>query len=270
MSGGPPPEFEENGPADAPVVLLVPPLGRGRGSWAAQVPALARHFRCLSFDPRGIGSTPAGPGPWTVETLCADAVAVLDAAGARQAHVVGWSLGAAAATRLALDHPGRVSSLALLTPWARTDPHLAAAFTLLRELAEHNRPAAGELATSWLILSRDAVNAAGEGLSTDADAVVSAPGHPAPPVLASYTGSGITVDVLDRLRTLTTPTLVVGGTEDRLIDAAHARELAGAVAGAALYVLDGPGASHALPVERADEVNSLLLAFLEQHRRPSR
>lgn len=259
------PVFEEHGPADAPAVLLVPPLGRGQASWAAQVPALAQRFRCLTFDPRGIGATPAGEGPWTVDSLGADAVAVLDAAGVRQAHVVGWSMGAAAAITLALDHLGRVSSLSLLTPWARTDTHLAVVFSTLRELAEHNRPTAGELATSWLILSRGAVNAAGKNVAEDAAATVADPGHPPPAVLASYTGSAIEVDLSDRLPSMTTPTLVVGGAEDRLIDVAHAREVAAAVPGAELHVLEAAGASHALPVERADEVNTLLTGFLTQH-----
>ena len=61
------------------------------------------------------------------------------------------------------------------------------------------------------------------------------------------------------------PTLVVGGAEDRLVDVAHARATAAAIPGASLHVLEGAGASHALSVERADEVNALIRMFVESH-----
>jgi len=247
-------------------VLLVPPLGRGRASWSNQLPALLDAHRCVLFDPRGIGeSKDAGPGPLSAATLAEDAVAALDAAGVERAHVVGWSLGAAAATLVALDHPERVTSLSLLTPWARTDAHLATAFRVLRDLVEHAGALSAEVATLWLILSRSAVNAAGAGLVDGAQADCADPGYPSAETMRAYLDGGIAFDVLDRLGTVAVPTLVVGGTDDRLVDVAHAREIAAAVPGARLHVLEGEGASHALPVERAAEVNQLLTAFLAEH-----
>jgi pimeloyl-ACP methyl ester carboxylesterase len=198
-----------------------------------------------------------------VETLAEDARAALDAAGVDRAHVLGWSLGAAAAMQLAVGHPARVASLLLLTPWARTDTHLATAFATLRDLATCTPPVSAEIATLWFILSRSAVNAAGGQLTEGARAAVADRGYPDAAVLAAYLDSAITFDVLDRLAAITVPTLVVGGAEDVLAPVAHARETAAAIPGARLHVLEGTGASHALPVERADEVNALLRTFLD-------
>lgn len=245
-------------------MLFVPPLGRGAASWEAQVAAFERGRRCVVFDPRGIGRAKDVPtAARTAGTIAEDALAALDGAGVARAHVVGWSLGAAAATLLALDRPERVASLTLLTPWVRTDPHLARAFGLMRELAVHGSAEAAELATLWLILSRGAVNAAGEQLAEGARADVADPGYPSSASIRDFLDSATAFDVHDRVCGLAVPTLVVGGAEDRLVDVAHAVETAAAVPGAVLHVLEGAGATHALPVERADEVNDLIRTFVE-------
>lgn len=263
MTGGV--AWEVRGPDGAPAVLLVPPLGRARASWDAQTSTLAEVFRCVLFDPRGLGASAAVPGPCTVETMADDARGVLDEASLDRVHVVGWSLGAVAAARFALDHPGRVVSLSLLTPWARTDAALATAFRMLRDLSVHAPPASAELATLWLILSRDAVNAAGPELAVNAHATVAEPGYPVGEVSAAYLDAAIAVDLLGRLGALAVPTLVVGGADDVLTPVAHARETAAAIPGAALHVMEGSGATHALPVERAGEVNELLRKFIDGH-----
>ncbi|GEL25083.1 hydrolase [Pseudonocardia sulfidoxydans NBRC 16205] len=258
--------FEVRGADNPTPLLFVPPLGRGRASWASQVAALEDSYRCVLFDPRGIGrSKDVACAGYSAATIADDARHVLDESGVEQAHVVGWSLGAAAAMLLALQHPGRVASLALLTPWARTDAHLARAFEMLRDLVVHASPESAEVATMWHILSREAVNAAGTHLLDGARSDVADPGYPAASTMVDYLDSGAELDVLDRLGDLAMPTLVVGGAEDRLVDTAHARATAAAIPGADLRVLTGPGATHALPVERADEVNALLRTFLTAH-----
>ena len=101
--------FAETGPVKlyyesrgrGPVVLLVIGLGMTLGGWWRTAPVLARSFRVLSFDNRGIGRSDASALPYSVATMADDAIAVLDAAG----HVVGrWrratSLGSAESRQL--------------------------------------------------------------------------------------------------------------------------------------------------------------------------
>jgi class 3 adenylate cyclase len=76
--------------------------------------------RVIQLDYRGTGvSDPAPPGPWQVEQWAADIVAVLDDAGSTSAAFWGEHVGAHAAVRLAVDHPGRVRSLCLMNTAAR-------------------------------------------------------------------------------------------------------------------------------------------------------
>jgi pimeloyl-ACP methyl ester carboxylesterase len=141
---------------------------------------------------------------------------------------------------------------------------------MLRELVSHASLTAAEVATLWLILSPAAVNAAGAQLAEGARTTVADPGYPTTEVMRDYLDSAITFDVLDRLPSLTTPTLVISGAEDVLVPVAHARATAAAIPAARLHVLDGSGASHALPIERTDEVNELLRTFLLDQHAPDR
>src|SRR6185436_15416709 len=98
---------------DGPPVLLIGGIGMDAGAWWRTVPVLARSFRVIAFDPRGLGRSAAAPFVCTTDDLAADSLAVLDAAGADAAHIYGFSLGGMVAQRLALRHPDRVRRLVL-------------------------------------------------------------------------------------------------------------------------------------------------------------
>jgi len=73
--------------------------------------------RVISYDARGHGaSSPAAGGDYGYDVLAADLLAVLDGAGAERALIAGASMGAHTAVRFALEHPGRVAALGLITP----------------------------------------------------------------------------------------------------------------------------------------------------------
>ena len=110
------------GPQDAPVVVLSNSLGATRGMWDPQVPGLAERFRVITYDTRGHGESPAPAGPYTLDDLADDLVALLDEVGAERAHVAGLSLGGMTAMRLAARGPGRLDRLALLCTSAHIGP----------------------------------------------------------------------------------------------------------------------------------------------------
>jgi pimeloyl-ACP methyl ester carboxylesterase len=69
-------------------------------------------------------------------------------------------------------------------------------------------------------------------------------------------------DTLDRLGSITAPTLVVAGEQDLLTPPWHGRQVADAIPGARHHLFSGPGSSHALGVERAEEFVPLVAEFL--------
>jgi len=103
---------EEAGPsADAPAILLSNSLAADHTMWEPQLAMLRARYRVLRYDTRGHGRSDAPQGPYDFALLVSDAVAVLDAAGAAHAAVMGLSLGGMTALGLALTHPGRVERL---------------------------------------------------------------------------------------------------------------------------------------------------------------
>lgn len=110
---------EAHGPLEAPPLLFLHSIGCGRDQWRDQVAALSRDFRCIVFDSRGHGASDAPAGDYSLAQLGGDAMAVLDEAGAPQAHVCGLSLGGLVALWLATDAPHRVARLVLANTASR-------------------------------------------------------------------------------------------------------------------------------------------------------
>jgi 3-oxoadipate enol-lactonase/4-carboxymuconolactone decarboxylase len=100
-----------SGPANGAPVLLMHCLGSNLHMWDPQAAALAKRHRVIRMDLRGHGLTEAPPGPYTMEMLAHDALALLDSLGIREAHVGGVSIGGHIAMRVAAMAPDRVLSL---------------------------------------------------------------------------------------------------------------------------------------------------------------
>src|SRR6056297_1811123 len=107
--------YDLTGPEDAPVVVLIHGLGLTRASpWGQIAPVLAQRFRVLAYDLPGHGETALPDARVTLTALGAHLVALLDELGIARAALAGFSLGGMINRRCALDHPGRVSALAIL------------------------------------------------------------------------------------------------------------------------------------------------------------
>ena len=242
-----------DGPADAPVVVLVNSLGATRGMWDPQVPALAERFRVLTYDSRGHGGSPTPAGPWTLDDLVDDLVALLDAVGAPRAHVAGISLGGMTAMRLAAREPARVDRLALLCTTAKTDPQ-----PFLERAAAARSGGTAALAPTvvsrWLTPAYAAEHpdlvARLEGMIASADD-------------EGYAASCEVVagmDLRQDLARIAAPTLVISGADDQAVPPEHQRAIADGIAGAELLTV--APAAHLANLERTPEVTDALLGHL--------
>ena len=110
--------WERHGDGE-PTLLLLPAWSIIHSrQWKAQVPYLARHYRVLTFDPRGNGRSDRPPTAeaYDDDQYVADALAVLDATGTREAVLVGLSRGSRWAVELAATRPERVLGAMLIDP----------------------------------------------------------------------------------------------------------------------------------------------------------
>ncbi|NKE47915.1 alpha/beta fold hydrolase [Roseomonas frigidaquae] len=102
------------GPEEAPPLLMLHSIGTTMQVFEPQVATLARTHRVIRMDMRGHGLTGVTDGDYSMELHASDALALLDALGIRQAHVLGMSIGGRIAMQLAAMAPDRVLSLMLM------------------------------------------------------------------------------------------------------------------------------------------------------------
>lgn len=202
---------------------------------------LERDFDCVVFDNRGIGNSAEAPGPFTITDLATDALTVMDAAGFETAHVLGISMGGMTAQELALAAPERLRSLTLGCTYpggegsSLADP--ADATALLEALAS------GDLDRVFRAMYEINLSPgfrADESHYADFTAMAGAlPARQATVQLQLQAVVGH--DTQSRLAEITTPTLVVHGTVDRMIPVANGELIASLIPGARLDLLEDVG-----------------------------
>jgi 3-oxoadipate enol-lactonase len=252
--------WEEQGQGEP--LLLVMGHGWPRQMGARHLPALTERFRVITFDNRGVGQTATTTSQWTLADMADDAVAVLDAAGVTQAHVYGASMGGGIAQVMALEHPERVGALILgctaaraakrhvpLWPVIRHLPHALLAGRQARMVALARALVYGPV-TDPALITEDlrllgSLHRPAEGMRAQRQAVL------------DYEGSEL------RLGSLGSPTLIIHGSDDRLVPLRYGEELARLIPGADLVVL--PGAGHMYITDANQAADSAVLSFLAAH-----
>jgi pimeloyl-ACP methyl ester carboxylesterase len=120
-----------------PDVLLIAGLGDPAEAWQPQLDGLSERYLLTAFDNRAVGRTPLpAEGRLSPTTMADDAAALLRTLEAPSAHVVGYSMGSAIAQEMALRHPELVSSLVLMSTYARPDALWRSQLNFWRWLAE--------------------------------------------------------------------------------------------------------------------------------------
>jgi 2-succinyl-6-hydroxy-2,4-cyclohexadiene-1-carboxylate synthase len=249
-----------------PLLLLHGFTGTG-ASWADHLDAFAERARVLAPDLPGHGRTPvtATQAAMTVEAT-ADALAtLLRERGAMPAHVLGYSMGARVALRLAVAHPSAVEHLVLESPSAGIADPVDRAARREADNAIAGRIERDGIAAFVTIWERGPVFATHAALDPEllarqrAIRLASDPAGLAASLRAA--GQGAMEPLHGRLGAVTAPTLVIGGTLDT-VGRPRAEEVAAGVPGARLALLDGVG--HTPHLEAPDAFRRLVLDFIPE------
>lgn len=105
--------YDLAGPANAPALVFSNSLGATFSMWDPQIPALDKQFRILRYDTRGHGESSVTPGPYSIEQLAHDVLALLDAIQLDRVYFCGLSMGGQTGMWLALNAPARLHKLVL-------------------------------------------------------------------------------------------------------------------------------------------------------------
>ena len=246
-------EYQSFGDDRPQTVLLVNGLGSQMTRWpeAFCEKLAAKGYRAIRLDNRDTGLSTWPADKYSLKDMADDAVAVLDAAGVKQAHIAGVSMGGMIVQRLALDHPGRVLSMTSIMSTtgepSTMQPHPAASAVL-------TAPAPDPASDYDAYLAHGIRNAR----------IIGSPAHPwtddeirnrvvaeharafnPPGVARQMAAVRADGDRTEALKSLTLPVVVLHGADDPLLPKAGGEATAAAIPGAELRIV--PGMGHDLP-----------------------
>ncbi len=245
--------YDLAGPAGSPALVFSNSLGATLSMWDPQAPMLQKQFRVLRYDTRGHGQSTVTPGPYVIEQLARDLLALLDELHLDRVHFCGLSMGGQTGMWLALNAPARLHKLVLCNTAAKIgsaetwNPRMEAvrkggmksisAAVMERWFSPAFRAKSPEVvATSQRML---------EGANPD-----------------GYLANCAAVrdfDARETVSAIRVPTLVISGTHDAATTPAEGRFLADHIPGAHFVELD---AAHLSNIEVPDRFNSRISNFL--------
>ena len=240
------------GPEDAPVLILSNSLGTTLRMWDDQAPVLRERFRLLRYDQRGHGGSPVPSGPYKIEDLGRDALALLDRLEIESVSFCGLSIGGLVGMWLASEAPGRVERLVLCCTAARFDPEMYDA-RASKVRAEGVGSIAEVVLERWFTpefraARPETVEAAGNMLR----------GTPVEGYAGCCEALG-DADVRSRLGGIRAPTLVIAGAEDPAATVDQAEEIRDSIPQARLVVIE---AAHMANIEQPEAVTREILEHL--------
>ncbi|AJE43186.1 bifunctional 3-oxoadipate enol-lactonase/4-carboxymuconolactone decarboxylase PcaDC [Streptomyces nodosus] len=243
-------QYRFDGPEDAPVLILGPSLGTTWHMWDRQIPELVKQWRIFRYDLPGHGGAPAHPA-LSVADVTARLLATLNGLGVQRFGYAGCALGGAVGIELALRHPERLASLALIaaSPRFGTADEFRQRGVIVRTngLDPIARTSPERWFTGGFAAAQPAITEWAVQMVRTTD----------PGCYIAACEALATFDVRSELGRVGVPTLVLVGSEDQVTGPAEARTLVAGIPDARLAVV--PGASHLVPVEQPAAVTDLLV-----------
>jgi 3-oxoadipate enol-lactonase len=249
-------KYQFRGKRGSPALMFTGSLGTDLTMWEPQAERLKPRFCTLRYDIRGHGSSPAPPGPYSIDDLGGDLLALLDRLGTPRASLCGLSIGGMISMWVAAHAPERVDRLVLCCTSAQLGPR-----------------------DGWI---ERAATVRAEGVGAIADAVLGrwftaafAAAHPEViermrGILSSTDREGYAgcceaiadMDLTPDLPSIGAPTLVIAGAEDPSTPPEHGRRIADLIPGARFEVISP--AAHLATIERPDLTTAMILRFLTE------
>ncbi|MDE0204141.1 MAG: alpha/beta fold hydrolase [Rhodospirillaceae bacterium] len=241
-----------------PPVVLIHGFGLNRAMWQWQLPALTPQFSVLTYDLLGHGESAPPAGTPCLAMFSRQLLGLMDRCGIERAAIVGFSLGGMIARRAALDHPDRLSALAILnSPHDRSPAEREAVRARVRQ-TETDGPAANVepalerwFTPAFRAEAPETVALVRRWIARNDPALY--------PQIYRVLAEG-DAEIANGLERIACPALVMTGEDDPGNTPAMARVMAGLIPGARLAIL--PGLRHMALAEAPETVNAPLCAFL--------
>jgi len=246
--------YQWSGLADKPVLVLSNSLGTDLNLWDGQISEFSKHFHILRYDSRGHGLSSAPKGPYSIEQLSRDLVALLDGLGVESCCFCGLSIGGMIGQWLGVNARSRVRKLVLCNTAAKIGTAESWNARIDAVLEKGMEAVSSDILNRWYTpafrTNTPEIIARSRRMLEGAD-------------LAGYVACCAAIrdaDQRDAVRRINVPTLIVAGTHDRATTPAEGRSLAESIAGAQYVELNS---SHLSNVEAEEAFTSAVLEFLQ-------
>ena len=243
---------------EGPWLTMSHSLACNLSMWDEQAKLLSGRLKVLRYDTRGHGASSAPPGPYTLEQLADDAKALFDALGIQRTHWVGLSMGGMIGETFALKHPGFFQSMVLADTTSRRPSNAEQMWGERVKIAQaqgmegvRESTLARWFTESYRQARKDVMERIGQG-------IVDTP-------VAGFAGccaAIANVDLLDRLKEIDCPTLVIVGDQDHGTPPEMAQQIHANIRGSELVTI--ASAAHLSNIEQPEAFNSALSAFLDR------
>ena len=250
--------YKEHG--EGPPCLGIMGFALDQRFWAAQIPAVTKTHKFITFDNRGVGRS-TGENVSDIGHMADDAVALLDHLGIEKTVVFGVSMGGTIAQRLVLEHPERVTALILGITWARPLEFMRRQDDLAMKLAASvgsegliDASLVRMFTPQFFEMGREMVDRIVRSFFAE-----SGPDLAGTEVLLAQLDALGKHDVLADLPQVSVPTFVFGGKMDVMVPGFASKEIADAIPGAELKMFE---TGHGCMVEEMEEVNASISDFL--------
>lgn len=248
--------YRLDGPVDAPVLVLSNSLGTDLHMWDAQVPAFAERFRVLRFDTRGHGASLVTPGPYSIEQLGRDVLALLDGLGIQRFSFCGLSMGGLIGQWLGIHAGDRLERLVLCNTAAKIgndDVWSGRIDTVLKGREQAMRDLRDASIGRWFTPGFAAAQ------PERVEPIVAMLAQTSPDGYAANCAAVRDADFREQLGAIRVPTLVVCGTGDAVTTCEDGRFMQARIADAERVEFE---AAHLSNVEAGEAFTTRVLRFL--------
>jgi pimeloyl-ACP methyl ester carboxylesterase len=244
-------------------LILIQGLGGRHQAWFFQVRAFKKHFQVVTIDNRGIGkSSQISREPYTIKVMADDVIGLMDHLSIDKAHILGLSLGGMVAQEIAISYPHRVDKLILCSTFASREEHDDTP-DVIRNVLEVESSGVDSMSLDWrefissfisLSFNKRPYRMFFNLLSRFGIKSTHIQGY------LGQIGAVRDYETKSRLHLIHSPTLVITGTEDKLVASRFSEMIASRIPHARLVEVSG--GSHAFFIEMSDRFNREILDFL--------
>jgi 3-oxoadipate enol-lactonase len=252
---------------EGPPLLLIAGNGMDRTCFRDQVPEFSRHFRCITYDMRGIGESDVTAADYSVKDMARDALSLLDGLGIERAHIAGYSLGGCIGQEMALEAPARVATLSLYSSLDRMQPYLRRRYEILIKVLMEATPELWAMFSAFSAFGEAYINAHDAEIEAEVKLRAARWHAPNPPSKQGFLGHYRALmlhDTSDRASGIRCPTWIAVGTSDTVTPPSYSKRLKELISGSEMVVFEG--GPHRLLNFGVREFNQAALAFLLRHR----